>query len=115
MAIEATFYTESFIVGFYHGFSKPEDASFYISPFVEDMKEIFSTGIIIYEKKINIIISAFICDAPARAFLTLTKHHSEYFSCSKCCQEEEYDGRVYFPELNSALRTNESFKNMSQE
>lgn len=53
---------------------------------------------------------------PHRSFITYTKEHTEYFSCSKCTQEGTFKhNKVIFRETNNALRTNESFKNRNQE
>lgn len=114
-AIEADFYTEPFLIGLFHGFSKPNNFNVYINPFVDEMKDLQNDGIIINNKKIDVRLHAIICDAPARAYLTLTKSHSGYFGCSKCIQEGEWDGYVSFPEINNPFRTDESFKNQQQE
>lgn len=114
-AIEAEFYTKPFLIGLFHGFSKPNDFNVYINSFVDDMKDIQAKGIEINGRKIEIRLNAIICDAPARAWLTLTKSHSGYFGCAKCIQEGEWDSYVNFPEVNNTLRTDESFKNQQQE
>ncbi|XP_044738485.1 uncharacterized protein LOC123300077 [Chrysoperla carnea] len=114
-AIEADFYTEPFLIGLFHGFSKPNDFNVYINPFVDEMKDLQNNGIMINNKTIDVRLNAIICDAPARAYLTLTKSHSGYFGCSKCIQEGEWDGYVNFPEINNPLRTDESFRNQQQE
>lgn len=114
-AIKADFYTEPFLVGLFHGHSKPNNFNVYINPFVDDMKDLHNNGIKINGKTINVRLDAIICDAPARAYLTLTKSHSGYFGCSKCTQQGELGNCVNFPQINSPLRTDESFKNQMQE
>lgn len=87
-AIETNFYTEPFVIGLFHGLSKPNDWNIFISPFVVEMGDLQTNGIIIMSgQKINVRLSAIVCDAPARAYLTMTKSHSGYFGCSKCTQE----------------------------
>lgn len=42
--------------------------------------------------------------------------HNAYFSCNFCCVEGIYDeNRMSYADLNSPLRTNESFRNQDQE
>lgn len=60
-------------------------------------------------------INAILCDAPAKSFITYTKGHTGYFSCSKCIQEGDFvHNRIIFPEINNILRTDDSFKNRIQ-
>lgn len=115
VAIKDNFYTEPFLVGLFHGFSKPNDFNVFINPFVDEMKDIQKNGLKVYTHTIEIRFDAIICDAPARAYLTLTKSHSGYFSCSKCTQQGDWDKYVNFPEINNPLRTDLSFKNQEQE
>lgn len=110
-AIQTDFHTEPFIVGVYHGYQKPEDSNEFLKYFTEEFSDISKTGLIIESKKITVNINAFICDAPAKAFVTCTKGHNAYFGCGKCSQEGEYvEHRVTFPEMNAPLRTDESFR-----
>ncbi|CAH1115895.1 unnamed protein product [Psylliodes chrysocephalus] len=72
-------------------------------------------GIIYCGKKVNIVINAFICDTPAKSFILGIKNHTGYFGCNKCIQEGDFiQNRLVFPELNSTLRTNLSFRNRTQ-
>lgn len=97
------------VVGVYHGYGQPKDFNLFMRKFVDELKELMT----LYEFQSNAIkikIGAFICDSPARAHILGIKSHAGYFGCPRCCQEGEYIGRVTFPELNSQLRTNESFR-----
>lgn len=61
-------------------------------------------------------MSCFLCDAPARAFLKRTKGHTGYFGCERCMQEGVYvNGRVTFPDVASANRTDADFRSMANE
>ncbi|KAM0727248.1 hypothetical protein ACS0PU_006580 [Formica fusca] len=115
VAINANFHTEPFLVGLFHGYLKPTDANTFLLSFVDEMENIQENGIIIEGKKIDVVLKAIICDAPARAFITYTKYHGGYFGCSKCTQEGEWVSHVIFPETDNCLRTDESFNNMQQE
>lgn len=102
--------TSIFVVGVYHGFYKPEKFSEFLVPFVEEMKQL-NGNYIFRDKSIKINIRAFICDAPARCYITGTKSHNAYFGCNKCVQEGKYiNFRMTFPENNAELRTNASFR-----
>lgn len=46
-SIEAEFYTEPFLIGLFHGYSKPNNFNVFISRFVDDMKELQTNGIMI--------------------------------------------------------------------
>lgn len=107
--------TEPFPVGVYHGFSKPKNANNYLNDFINEMTEIHRNGFLYNDKLYKVSIAGIVCDAPARAFITYTKSHSGYFSCSKCTQEGDYIKSVIFPELEFTLRTNESFRRKEQE
>lgn len=115
VAIKADFYTEPFLVGMFHGYSKPKDVNTFLVPFVNDMENIAENDINVNGKVITVILNTIICDAPARAYITCTKYHSGYFGCSKCTQEGEWNRTVTFPEIDNPLRTNESFITMEQE
>lgn len=55
-------------------------------------------------------------DSPARAFVTCTKSHNGFFGCGKCMQEGTYlNHHMLFLESNAPLRTDENFKNRTQE
>lgn len=56
-------------------------------------------------------IKAFVCDAPARAFLKNIKGHPGYDSCERCIIKGEYKDKrvVYIGDY--PLRTDEDFAN----
>ena len=99
-----------FVVALYSGFKKPSNLAEYLSDFVEEMSVISSSGVT-YQQNHKIVISAFVCDAPARAFLKNIKYHNSYYGCERCVQEGVWcNNRLNFPETMAALRTDESFK-----
>uniref|UniRef100_A0A1Y1L962 DUF4806 domain-containing protein n=1 Tax=Photinus pyralis TaxID=7054 RepID=A0A1Y1L962_PHOPY len=106
------FYCEPFVIGIYHGSNKPNDPNYFLKMFVEDLQELILSGISYKNINIKIAPHVFICDAPARAYITLVKNHTGYNSCPKCITEGEYySNKVIFPETNQTLRTDETFKN----
>lgn len=108
-------YTLPFLICVYHGTTKPNDANKFLSSFVNESIFLTKNGIIINNNKYVVTIDAILCDVPARSFITYTKGHAEYFSCSKCTQEGDFiHNKVTFPETHNVLRTNESFKERKQ-
>lgn len=109
-------YTEPFVIGIYHGNFKPSNANQLLKQFVDEASAILKKSIEWNNKKIVIKINAFICDAPARAFIAGVKSHTGYFGCMKCIQEGDFiNNRMTFPELHSPLRTDAMFQHRMQE
>ena len=108
-------HSKPFLIGIYHGYSKPNDANVFLSEFVLEMHDLYETGMFYNGEVIDIGISGFVCDAPARAYITFTKGHSGYSSCTKCVSEGDYDGRMIFLDDDSPLRTDTSFRNREDE
>lgn len=111
-------YTEPFAVGMFHGMSKPNNVNDFLRPFVNEAQIVLREGVSSDNEDIHckVLLNAILCDAPAKSMITCTKGHTGYSSCSKCSQEGDFIcNRVVFPEINSTLRTNESFRNRSQE
>lgn len=55
-------------------------------------------------------------DTVAKAKVLQIKGHTGYYSCSKCIAEREYiNSRMCFPETNFIERTNEDFRNRTDE
>ena len=72
-------------------------------------------GFLYHDETVHIELSGFVCDGPARAYITYTKTHNGYSSCTKCVDEGEWDGRIVFLNENATLRSNRSFRNRSHE
>lgn len=107
---------DPFIAGIFCGSSKPADVNNYLEQFLAEYKSLKETGLLYKSKKYEIKIKSIICDAPAKAFVLGVKGHNGYFGCNKCTQQGEFvDGSVTFPEINATLRTDESFRNRSDE
>lgn len=105
------------VVGIYHGLEKPENANIFLSSFAEEIKHLIIHGIKIKDRTYSFKIRSFICDVPAKSFITYTKGHSGYYACSKCTVKGEYYlDRVIYPYLNSShLRTDNDFRVKLQE
>ena len=109
--------SEVFIIGLYAGKSKPPSVEEYLKDFVQDLKLVTSEGLDYNGKHYNVALpDAFICDAPARAFLKGIKGHSGYSSCERCVVHGVYlNSKVVFPDLNEPLRTDLTFERRCDE
>ena len=111
-----------FPIGIYHEDTKPLCANEYLQMFASEMVGLEKEGLLLDGKRISISVKSFICDAPARAFISCVKGHMAYFACTKCtCVGEYYtpnvnkqNGRVIYPDLNAPLRTDSSFRQQLQ-
>ncbi|KYN27353.1 hypothetical protein ALC57_03261 [Trachymyrmex cornetzi] len=83
-------YNEVDIVGIYHGYEKPADANVFLQPFTEEAKNLTLHGIKLKDHIYSFKIRSFICDVPAKTFITYTKGHSGYYSCSKCTVKDDF-------------------------
>jgi len=100
------------IVSIYHGYEKPNNANVFLKDLVNDINNLTSNGIYYSTKLYSIKIKAFICDAPAKSFITFTKGHSRYYSCTKCYEKGTYiNNRICFPNINNlTLRCDSEFR-----
>ncbi|XP_012524204.2 uncharacterized protein LOC105829709 [Monomorium pharaonis] len=103
-----------FLVGAFHGYEKPPAAGVFLYDFVEETEKLMQNGFNWKGNNIKFFIDCFICDAPARAYISCTKGHTGYYGCPKCETKGIYRGKIVFPEMNSPLRTAESFINQTQ-
>jgi len=99
-----------FVIGVYHGLSKPNDANTFLNNFVDEMTDLTSNGFYFNNIYYKVNVHCIVCDAPAKSFITKTKGHTGYNS-SKCCQEGEFlSNRICFPEVqNIILKTVDGF------
>lgn len=104
------------VIGIYHGYEKPNNPNDFLSDFVVEATELSEQGFKINQNhNVPFSIKAFICDAPAKSFITYCISYNGFFSCSKCVQKGKYvKGRVCFPKTNCKKRTNENFCNKIQ-
>lgn len=110
-----------FEIGIYHGNSKPEDANEFLKHFENDMKNVIDNCLEYHGKQVKVEIKGFCCDAPALSFIKKVKPCGSYYGCMKCEIEGEYifnangrGGRVTYPQLDSELRCDESFRHREQ-
>jgi len=104
-----------FIVGVFHGYGKPKCPNEYLEEFISELVPLINNGFLTEEGEIiTVVLSALICDAPAKSFVSCTSGRTAYGSCSKCTIHGKYiNNRLCFPsdeeysEFN--LRTDEEF------
>lgn len=109
--VKQPFTSDPFTIALFCGTKKPTCIAQYLGDFVQEMEQLHENGIEVngYDKKLKVHVSAFICDAPARAFLKQVKGHNSYYGCERCCQKGEWLGRVTFPSLTADPRTDETY------
>ena len=107
---------QTFIIGVYYGARKPNDAADFLKEFIEEAICLINEGFTIQGRVYHLKIAGIIADAPARAFLLNIKGHTGFFSCTKCVIEGDYiENRTVYLEIDSSLRTDDSFRKMTQE
>lgn len=113
-----------FVIGIYYGLEKPIGGpNTFLRAFIDDMKILLENGFFHCDRMFSIKAIIFVCDSPARAFVSGVKYHSGKSSCSKCTttgitafKPSEIrrlvrpKGRVVFPYLAAPLRDDESFR-----
>lgn len=106
-----------FMISLYVGPSKPPSVHEYMKDAVEEFKTLSKEGLYFNEKHYSVPLpDAFICDAPARAFLKCIKGHSGYSSCERCVQPGVHlNGKIVYPDMVAALRTDAEFDEMLDE
>lgn len=107
-----------FVIGLFHGTSKPSCPSEFLSDFVKEVKELLEEGLVFEGKRYKVEISAFVCDAPARSYLKQIKSHNGYHGCERCIQDGEWfhdERRLAYPEFQAELRSDASFQGMIDE
>lgn len=104
-----------FVIGIFSGISKPTSLADFFHDFINEVNEIKESGVVYQEKLFQVVVSSVICDAATKAFIKNVKQYSGYFGCDKCTQEGEWLGEMTFPEINGLVRTDESFRLMTQD
>jgi hypothetical protein len=103
-------------IGIFHGFHKPQSIEEFLNPFIVDLLEVIDNGLTINDTFFTLEISNISCVATAEAFLLYVKSHNAYFGCSSCTQKGTYlEHHMTYPDLDSLLRTNETFRNKTDE
>jgi hypothetical protein len=107
-SIEGLESIDPFAVAIYCGVGKPPIKEFF-NDFVLDLNSLLENGLTSNEIHYRVKVRAFICDAPAKAFMRCVKLYSGFYGCDRCTTRGIYFGRMTFPEVDAPLRTDESF------
>lgn len=98
------------VIGIYNGYEKPTSANEYLSDFINETIELVNNSFLFQERILPFKIKGFICDAPAKSYITYCKGHTGFYSCTKCLQKGKYvKGRVSYITNNAPQRTDKSF------
>ncbi|XP_063419233.1 uncharacterized protein LOC134702069 isoform X1 [Mytilus trossulus] len=110
---------EPFVVAVYCGDTKPNSVDEYLFDFLSEITNLQQNGINMHDGdadigQFKVLVSAFICDAPARSFLKCTKSHNGYYSCERCVIKGRWCQRRVIYDIGEHLqpaRTEQGFKN----
>lgn len=102
-----------FPVGIYYGIQKPNNIFDFLNPFINELVDLMTRGIIIEQgNKISVKLIGICCDAPAKKDLLGIKGHGGYNSCTKCTVHgRTNERRRTFTDLDCPMRTNDDFIN----
>lgn len=104
-----------FIIGLFCGNSKPSSVWEYLRDFIAELRIVLREGIVRNGTRFKVVVSSFICDAPARAFVKHVKSHNGYYGCDKCSQTGVWSNKMTYPETDAPLRTDDDFEKMKNE
>ena len=99
------------IVALYYGEAKPTSPHEFLEDFLAEYSHLQAHGLHWEELIFRVTIQAFICDAPARAFLKCIKGHTGYFACERCVIRGYWkNNRIILHSANQCRsRTDEEF------
>lgn len=104
-----------FPVAIHSGNHKPSEVEKYLKDFVEELNQLYRDGLMVDGQKYAVVVKAFICDRPARAFLKCIKNHGAYWACERCTvRGERVERRTIYP-IDGTVdeRTDDSFRNQT--
>ena len=109
--IRSPFVSFPFVIALYYGQHKPTNLDF-LNDFVDEYDVLRPNGLTFSGHTFSIIVSAVVCDAPARALVKNIKGHGGYSGCEWCVQTGEWKGKMTFPDMKSQHRADENFEKM---
>ena len=99
-----------FIVALFCGDKKPDPLDEYLGDFLEEWQQLSDTGFVYNGVQYQIMLKAFLCDTPARAFLKCITY-TGYYACERCIVKGGYNGRVIYTDITDyPRRTDEGFQ-----
>ena len=105
---------QPFVVSIYGGPSKPQCLQSFLQPCIDELNNLLQNGLVLDDcTTLSVILSAVICDTPARSFVRQVKGHSGYYGCDKCVQKGVRHERVMtFPLTDSPLRNDYNYRQL---
>ena len=113
--LKGTTVEKPFTIGVYAGSHKPRNMAEFLHDFIDEFKQMQSSGFVLGDKMYHLSVHSFVCDAPARALLKQTKLHCGYYGCERCEQKGEWCNKVIFPATDAAPRTDVRFDELADE
>jgi hypothetical protein len=104
-----------FLVALFCGEKKPSSAAEFLEDFLSEITSLGTTGLSYTGSHVMVKVGAFICDAPARAFLKCIKLHTSYSSCERCLAKGIWCNRVVFNQVDESIgmRVESEFANFA--
>lgn len=97
------------------GRSKPNFLEEFLIDFVNEATLLIRNGLTIENKQYTFHIAGFVCDIPACSFIKCTKDYSGFYACERCTAKDIIiNGKRIYYDMQSELRTNESFREKRQ-
>ena len=98
----------------YFGKGKPKPLSDYVQDLFKDLAGLLEKGVEHQNVVHKVSIRAFICDAPARAFLNCIKGHNASQGCERCRPTATATrmGRMVYTSTDVSPRTHEMFRQL---
>ncbi|XP_051173383.1 uncharacterized protein LOC127289471 [Leptopilina boulardi] len=103
------------IAGVFMGTTKPTNPFDFFEQFVHEVRQMQIQGINIRNRRIFLRVHAFIADALGRALILNHYGHNSTRPCSKCTIEAEWYRRMTFEGARDRLRTDEEYRNLTDE
>lgn len=87
--------SEPFLVSLYYGNNKPDPVQDYLCDLIAELQVLMQKGVQHKTTVHKVTLRAFVCDAPARAFLKCIKSHNALHGCERCLSvATSVEGRV---------------------
>ena len=102
-----------FVVALFYGTKKPTPVQEFLREFLEELETLSEYGIVSSIATHQIVVKAFVCDAPAQSFLKCIVGHTGYESCERCLVRGNWLVRVVFNSDDLfSLRVSVDFDNL---
>lgn len=102
--------SSEFVIGLYYGMSKPASADEFLSPLIDELKDIESEHHFVPDRNVRCKLGLVLCDRPARSFVKGMKGHTGYHGCDRCHAVGEWSGSMTFKDIDCRRRTNADFR-----